>query len=360
MPRIRNVLIMTFLLFSPLFASSWDSLDMMDRFSNLRYRAMGSTGVAASEAEGTFALNPALLFKSESNRFSVGTRYGETFFSGDDSIDPIPWITQPEASLDLHFSNRYVALSIGLGNVLVREQLDPGDSYPTDREIYTANNLSRIQLTGSYGWRSITFGLYASVGTATGRNVEIRKERPLFDYISRTYLERYDSSGATGGDFSSGLGILISYPWISIGLLSTSLFTIEEETNRLVLDVTDIFNGVAVGIAANTPKFSRNNELNPLVILAMADFTDLGAEEDRSFRFGVEAKVQFLSDLWVALRGGYREKRPLDESLFAIRGTGEITSGIGGRFGDVGTDIVVTIPLSNESVRITMGVAWKF
>ena len=193
----------------------------------------------------------------------------------------------------------------------------------------------------------------------TERDVEIRQERPLVDYLSRTYLERYESNSNAGELFSSGIGMLINYPWISIGLLSNSLFTIDEASNQLTLGYTDIFRGAAIGLAVTSPEFNQNNELNPVVINALFDFVDLGDTDTRALRFGLEAKVQFLSNLWFALRGGYREHRPVDESLFSIRGTGEITSGLGGQVGNFGLDLVVEVPLTDDPVRVTAGMRWK-
>lgn len=331
----------------------------VDRFSNLRFLAMGSAGIASSEVESAFFSNPAALYRSEETQFKFGIRYGETIADQSGEPDPIPWIQQPSASVDLLFSNRFVSLSIGLGNILLREETPSGEVAPTDRELYTANNLSRIQLTGSYGWNSISFGFFASGGTMTERDVEIRSERPLFDYISRTYLERYDPVTDPGQLFSSGIGMLLSYPWISIGLISDSLFRIDENSNQLVLDLSDIFKGTAVGLAVTSPKFDRNNELNRLVVDAVFDFVDLGDGDRRSVRMGLETKVQFLTNLWIALRGGYQERRPVDESLFSLSGNGEVTGGLGGQLGDMGIDITVAVPLSEESLRITTAFRWK-
>ena len=79
----------------------------------------------------------------------------------------------------------------------------------------------------------------------------------------------------------------------------------------------------------------------------------------RSIRLGLETKVQFLGNLWVALRGGYGEHRPMGGSLFSFDGTGEVTAGIGAQIGDFGTDIVVAIPLADQPVRLPTGIHWK-
>ncbi len=335
-------------------ASTLDSVyEELDRYSDLRSLAMGSSGIALFDSGSAFTKNPAALHRTERTQFQVGVRYGDSV--GGESDDSITWIQQPSAAFDLQFSNRFVALTIGLRNVLNEQE----SSTYTDREVYTANNLSRIQLTTSYGWETISFGLFARGGTLTEREVTIRDSRPLLDYLSRTYLERYEPSGDGSQLFASGFGMLISYQWISLGLLTNSLFTIDEESNQLVLDLTDVFNASAVGIAVTSPKYDRNNELNRLVAIAAFDIADIGDAERRSVRMGVEGKIQFLSDLWVALRAGYREVRPLGEALFTFSGKGEVTAGIGSLLWDFGIEAVVTIPLDDRQVAVSVGFTWQ-
>ena len=335
-------------------ASTHESVyEELDRYSDLRSLAMGSSGIALFDSGNAFTKNPAALYRTERTQFQVGVRYGDSIGSSNDDV--ITWIQQPSAAFDMQFSNRFVALTIGLRNVL-NEQESP---IYTDREVYSANNLSRIQLTTSYGWEAISFGLFARGGTLTEREVTIRSTRPLLDYLSRTYLERYEPSGDGSQLFASGLGMLISYQWISLGLLTNSLFTIDETSNQLVLDLSDLFNAAAVGLAVTSPKYDRSNELNRLVAIVAFDIADIGDPERRSIRMGVEGKIQFLSDLWVALRAGYREVRPLGEALFTFDGKGEVTAGLGSLFGDFGIEAVVTIPLDDRQVSVSAGFTWQ-
>jgi len=331
--------------------------DELDRYSDLRSLAMGSAGVALFDSGNAFTKNPAALHRTETTQFQVGFRYGDRI--GGQGEDSIAWIQQPSAAFDMLFSNRFVALTIGLRNVLNEQEPPLGGPVYTDREVYTANNLSRIQLTTSYGWEAISLGLFARGGTLTEREVTIRDSRPLLDYFSRTYLERYEPSGDGSQLFASGIGLLLNYHWISLGFLTNSLFTIDEQSNQLVLDLSDVFDNSAIGIAVTTPKFDRNNELNRLVAIAAFDIADIGNAEQRSVRMGLEGKVQFLSDFWVALRAGYREVRPFGEALFTFSGEGEITTGIGGLLGDFGMEAVVIIPLDERQVMISAGLNWQ-
>jgi len=348
------IMLVLFVGSNSIYGETSHAFDAEDRFSNLRTLAMGSAGIALFDSGDSFYKNPAALYRNPDTQFKVGLGYADSV--GDDG-SPIPWIQQPEASMNMLFSNRYVALSIGLGNILQKRELS--DPIPADREHYAANNLSRIQLTAAYGWEAITFGFYARGGTMTERNVTIHATQPLFDYITQTYLDRYEPAGDSGQLFASGFGVLLSYQWISIGLLTNSLFLIDESTNELKLEVDEFFNKSALGLAVTTPKFDRNNELNRLVALLAFDIVDIGDAAERSVRIGFEGKIQFLSDFWIALRSGYREIRPLGEALFSFEANGELSAGIGGQLGLIGVDVAVTIPLDQRAVSVGAGISWK-
>jgi hypothetical protein len=326
--------------------------DIEDRSTDLRSLAMGSAGIALSDAPDAFHHNPAALFRTGDTQFLITGRYGELLASDN---SPISWIQRPVASFEMIFSNPFVGLSIGLSNILEAQQ----EVHPDDREEYLARNLSRIKLTASYGWETVSFGFFAEGGTATQRDVSISTSSALFDYLSQTYLDRYTSVGDSGQLFASGFGMLLSYPWISIALLTNSLFTLDGQTNQLILDITQVFDTTALGMAVTTPAYSRTNELNRVVVIGAFDVTDLGSDDNRAVRIGFEGKLQFLSDFWIALRGGYREIRPLGQSLFSFSGNGMITAGIGSQIGSFTIDTALSIPLGDQPMRFTGGLRWK-
>lgn len=352
--RYTILLLIGLCLASPLFAAI-DDTDTIARYSDLRSLAMGSAGIALSEVNGSFHRNPAALFRREEPLFRIGARYGELIVGSPEPTDPIPWIQRPATAFEMLFSNRYVALSLGLGNVLDQEPLELNEA---NSKAFTAYNDSRIQMTAAYGWEHISVGLFARGGNRTQRDVVIREGSAVADYITRTYLERYDRKSSDGQFFSSGVGLLLSYQWVSIGLLTNSLFNLDYETNELILDGADVFNGAAIGLAFTSPVFDRNNELNRLVVNGVFDVTDLGDSDKRAVRFGLEGKVQFLGNLWAALRTGYSEHRPAGQALFGLSGTGSLTFGAGGRIGNMGIDLGVEIPLDTEAVAISAGLTW--
>lgn len=353
LPNGRRRLLCTMIgFFFMLLLAAIPSIGTIDRLSDLRSLSMGSAGIALTEANGTFLRNPAVLHRRVDPLFRIGARYSETIDGNSPPADPIPWIQMPTTALEMLFSNRFVALSIGLGNVLQDRTIDGSELH------FTAFNESRLQLTAAYGWQTISLGLFAQGGNRTDRKVVIREGNALTDYLTRTYLERYDENTADGQFFSSGVGLLLSYQWVSIGLMTDSLFNMDYETNELVLDIADVFDGAALGIAVSSPVFNEDDELNRIVLNAVFDAVDLGSTDLRTVRFGLEGKVQFLSNLWVAARTGYWEFRPADEALFAIDGSGMLTFGLGGRIGNSGIDLVLEVPLDSASVTLTAGLTW--
>ncbi len=352
MKKICQVLCIILLIPLSGFAAVGEDFDTIIRFSDLRSVAMGSAGIALADVQGSFYRNPAALYHWDIPMFYVGGRFGENV--GVDTVpsDPVPWMQRPSTTLEMLFSNRFIALSIGMANVL-KERTFTGSELK-----FTAYNDSRIQLTLAYGWPSISLGFFARGGNRTERDVVVRQGHVVSDYITRTHLERYSRTTTGGQIFSTGMGLLLSYQWVSIGLITNSLFNFDYSTNELVLDIADLFTSSAVALAFTSPVYDKNNELNRIVFNAAFDLTDLGDTNNRSLRLGLESKMQFLSNYWVALRGGYRENRPLNSPLFTLSGDGAITFGIGGQIAELGLDISVIIPLNATDSAIHTGLRW--
>lgn len=352
MKKIWHIVVLILLFSLSSLAAVSEDFDTVTHFSDLRSVAMGSAGIALADIQGAFYRNPAALYHWDAPMFYVGGRFGENIGVDTVSSDPIPWMQQPSTTLEMLFSNRFIGLSIGLANVLEERNIVGSELR------FTAYNDSRIQLTLAYGWPSISVGFFARGGNRTERDVVIRQGHVVNDYITRTHLERYTRATDGGQVFTTGMGVLLSYQWVSIGLLTNSLFNFDYSTNEVVLDVADLFTSSAVGLAFTSPEYDRNNELNRVVFNAAFDLTDLGDTNNRSLRVGLEGKVQFLSNLWVALRGGYWENRPLDSPLFTLHGDGTMTFGIGGQILEFILDISASIPLNGMASAIHTGVRW--
>jgi len=332
------------------------------RFSDLRTISMGSAGIAFADSSGSPQNNPASLFILNETNFLISTSIGESIVpaSYNDS-EPIPWMQEPATSLEFLLSNRYVSFSLGLGYTLSDRPPQPGEQVVT----FDASNDSRFQLTAAYGWDHFAFGVFARGGNTLERTgIEIREDNAITDYLLQTYLERYEQK-ADGQFFSSGIGLLLSYPWVSIGLLTEPLFEMDYDTNEFTLDATGMFEGLSVGLAFTSPVFNRNNELNPIAVNAAFDVRDLGDEENRSVRMGLEVKFQFRRDLWVAVRGGYLEYRSFGVSLFDLDGSGETTYGLGVQWGPATLAVAVGVPLSmysdasSNGISARAGISWN-
>lgn len=321
---------------------------------DLRQLAMGSTAVAIKEFHGSFPRNPALLFQRESNLFRTGIRYQETITTSAAANDPIPTIQNPKSTFELMFSNRYLGISIALANNLLERK-------PEQNQLnFVAYNDSKVELNIAYGWRSFSFGFYAQGGNQAYKDVILRKESPVTDYLEQAYLSRYDRQSEDGQFFSSGIGFLLTYQWASIGFMSDSLFSLDYETNELNLDIVDTFKATSVGIAISSNKYNKDNELNLFVFNGGIDLTNIGNSEQRALSIGMEGKIQFMNNLYVAVRGGYKENRPSEKSLFAFDGDGVLTIGVGSRFGSFAIDLATEIPLGEDYFLFAAGLTWGF
>lgn len=320
--------------------------------SDLRFLAMGTAGRALATNHGSFLSNPALFNLREEPLFRIGTRFSETLFTQPHKEDPIGWIQRPTTSIEMLFSSQYLSLSIGLGSFL------------TDREVenssllFNAFSESRIQLTASYGFKGLSFGLYAIGGNRLSKEVVLRKGNTLFDYITKTYLERYNKGGGGSQFFKSGFGLLIYHSWFSLALMSDSLFSYHYDTNEMVLDFSDLLKDSSIGLALVSEEFNRQNELNKIQVSFAFDITNLADLEQRALRFGLEGKLQLLSTFWIALRAGYFERRLSPKPLFSLDGNGTTTLGLGLRIDNMLLDLAANIDFPTENFGLSIGLTW--
>ncbi|MFA7396187.1 MAG: hypothetical protein WCY81_04250 [Sphaerochaetaceae bacterium] len=324
------------------------------RFSDIRTTSMGSGGIAFDEFHGAFPKNPAVLFRLEEPLFRVATRFSEQATTSSHTTDPVSWLQSPVAEAEVLFSNRYISLSLGLANVLTQRTVE--DNHLN----FIARNISRIQITASYGIKALSFGIFAQGGGETFREVEVRSTSPFRDYIANTYLERYRSLSSDDEAFVSGFGMLLSYQWFSIALMTDSLFRLTYDTNELVLDPSDFFRGAALGVAFSTPQFNQYNELRKIVAKGSFDATNLGNVEQRKVHFGLEGILQLLPNLSFSLRTGYFEFKGEDSPLFTLDGSGTFSLGLSAHYGNASLDVAAEFPLKENYVRLLFGMTWGF
>jgi len=345
-------LVVFLILASPLSAQQ-ETFEETSRFVDLRTLAMGGAGIALADTPTSIYRNPATLYHHSQPMFHLGARFSEEV--GRDLLpnDFAPFLQRPSTTFEMLLSNRYIALSIAISNILEDRTLGPEALY------FNGFNDSRIQLTLSYGWPIISLGIFARGGNRSERDIVLREGHTVTDYFKETLFERYRGGSAHGPLFSTGIGLLLSYRWISIGIMSDSLFSYDQASNELSLDLRDLYTGLTVGLALTSPIYNRDNELNPIVVNFAFDLANLGDSTERSINIGLEGKIQFLSNVWVAIRGGYLEKRDGEESPFAFDGKGIVTLGLGGQFWKIHVDVATLYSLKTDVWRIQTSLKWS-
>ena len=351
MRRFNLVMAILILLGATLFANQ-ETFESTARFLDLRTLAMGGAGVALADTPEALYKNPATLYHHSLPMFHLGVHLSEDVGREVVGDDFAPYVQNPSNAFEILLSNRYIALSIALSNILEERNLTPEALY------FMGYNESRIQLTLSYGWPIISLGFFARGGNRSEREVELRKAHVLTDYFRETMFERYRGGTSDAQLFSTGVGVLLTYQWIAIGIMSDSLFSYDATSNELTLDLRDLYTGLTVGIAFSSPIYNRNNELNRIVFNLAFDLTNLGDSAERSINIGIEGKILFLSTVWLALRGGYVEKRESDSPLFAIDGTGTITFGLGSQIGRVNLAFATLYSLKEDNWRLQAALKW--
>ncbi len=345
-------LVVLLILTSPLSARQ-ETFSEIARFVDLRTLAMGGAGVALADTPTSLYRNPATLYHQTQPMFHLGARFSEEVGRDVDPDDIAPFLQRPSSTFEMLLSNRYIALSVALSNILENRELT------SDALYFDGFNDSRIQLTLSYGWPVISLGIFARGGNRSERDITLREGHVVTDYFRETLFERYRGGSAHGPLFSTGVGLLLSYRWISIGIMSDSLFSYDPASNELSLDLRDLYTGLTVGLALTSPIYNRDNELNPVVVNFAFDLANLGDTTERSINIGLEGKVQFLSNVWVALRGGYLEKRGGGESPFAFDGKGVVTRGLGGQIWNIHIDLLTLYSLETDIWRLQTALKWS-
>lgn len=326
-------------------------------FGDLRAQGMGGAGVALTGSYSSFPLNPAALHVQKETVFRLSSGWAESIVpSSYEAAEPIWWMQKPASLLDFMVNSNHVALSLGLGYSLDDRRVTEGK----ETVEFDAYNDSLLQLSAAYGWEHFSIGMQARGGNALIRpQISIQEESAVIDYLANTYLERYQSAPDTRY-FSVGAGVLLSYQWISIGMKSDSVFVMDYETNELALRLTDVLDELSIGLACTSPVYTKDNELRRVVANGAFDVTDIGGSE-ASVRTGVEVKVQLSNDYWIAVRGGYAERRGDSESLFALDGSGTASCALAAQLVSVTIDLVAVFPVrhtSDDAISVKTGLFW--
>ncbi len=307
---------------------------------SVRWAGMGSSGLALSDTEDAFTVNPAALFRMAPSLFTIEAGYMDRYSHPDgEAFDVLPFLNEPVNQLDVTFATPFSALSVALDYSLGERESEPAEN----RVSYTAFNNSLIRLNLAYGNEILSVGAYAQGGATLYRPVAIDQENVLIDYVSQVYFSRYYPSGMQQ-TFSTGAGLLVTYPYLSFGVLSDSLFGYDNTTNEITFDLQAMVDELSVGFAFSSEKYDSDVQLSRYVVTAALDFTDIGDEEYRAIRFGGELKIQFLNDLFIAFQTGYSESRPLPDPYFGFDWGGEVSFGLRARYRNLEVHSAVKVP----------------
>jgi hypothetical protein len=332
--------------------------------TDLRYIAMGESGIALYDTPNAFKINPAALFFQEPALFSVNMNGSESFF--DKSLagsDPLWEMQNPSTLLEFVFSTRYSALCVGFGFDL--EDREVNDS--NDGLLFNSYNNSHIQFNVSYGFKALSFGIFLRGGSRLQRlGVSIDSSNSIVDYISQVYLNRYYPSNDEQ-QFSSGIGLLVTYPYISLAILTNSFFIMEYDSNEVTIDAVTLIEDATMGLALSSNTYNSDNDLNRVVFTSAFDISKIADELLRSIHMGLEVKIQFLKDLYIAFQAGYKETRAIPLPLIGLDGTGSASFGISSQMTNLFINGALVLPYSwfsstpsSEAAKVQLALHYNF
>ncbi len=307
---------------------------------SLRWSGMGQSGLALSDTPDAFSVNPAALFRIEPTLFSVDIGYQDFYqHPAADAYEILPFLNNPSNQFDFTFATPYSALSVALDYSLNDRTYVSGDQSVS----YTGYNDSLIRLNLAYGNDVLSVGAYAEGGSTLIRPITIDQSSAVVDYFSQVFLSRYYPAGMLQ-TFTTGIGVLATYPYFSFGLMTDSLFGYDHDTNEITFDLQSMVEKSSVGFAFSTEKYDSDVQLSRYVFSSALDLTDLGDTENRAIHFGAELKLQFLKDFYLAVQGGYYETRPSPDSFFGFSWEGTTTFGLSLRYHDMYVNSAVNVP----------------
>lgn len=288
--------------------------------------AMGRAGLALGLGEDSFFANPALLgLSSRVERTFLGT----LGFS-DDLADHGGRFRfeRPQADGSVSFMTKNLALTIESRSILEEHQ-DFG-AYST----YRGDKLTLLQLDWAFGRGPLSLGVRAqAIATSVRSEVTLNSDQLLLDYFIQSAIARYESV-ADRSSVSFGLGLLLDYEWIAMGVVAGQ-FAYSTGEEPLIMDSDSLLKTLSWGLSLSSPTYNASNELRLLRVQGALDLVNLGSDEHREARAGLSVKLQLLPDWSLSLLSGYREsKRKAGDLIRFSAEEGRHSIGIGGELGN--------------------------
>lgn len=144
--------------------------------------------------------------------------------------------------------------------------------------------------------------------------VEIRTDRLLFDYVVETAISRYSNVDELS-QISIGMGLLLDYEWIRMGVVMDR-FAYSIGDQPLLVESDQMLKSLSWGIALASPTYTAENDLHLFKVEGAVDMINLGSDEEREVRVGVSLKLQLLPGWSISLLTGYREPKKLATDLW--------------------------------------------
>lgn len=288
--------------------------------------AMGRTGLALNLGADSFFANPALL--------GLSTRAEHTFIGsvgfGDDLVDHGGQFRfeRPQTDGSITFMAKNLALTIE-SRTTFEDHQDWG-SFST----YRGDKLTLLELDWAFGRGPISLGVRAQVvATSVRSEVTVNNDQLLLDYFIQSAIARYESVGELSS-VSFGLGVLLDYDWISMGVV-VGKFAYSTGEDPLTLDSDSLLKTLSWGLSLSSPTYNASNELRLFRAQGALDLVNLGSNETREARGGLSVKLQLLPDYSLSLLTGYRElKRQASDLIRISLVEGRHSIGLGGELGN--------------------------
>ncbi len=286
---------------------------------------MGGAGLALGLGADSFFANPALLGVASRKESS----FIVTFGAGDELVGHGGKfrLERPVVDGAISFLAKNIALTIQ-SRTIFEDFTDQGDV-----STYRGDKFTVFQLDWAFSRPPLSLGLRAqAVAAAVRPDITLNSDQLLFDFFVETAIARYDSVEDLSA-ISFGLGVLLDYEWIGMGVV-VGQFASSSGEDPLLVDGNSLLRTLSWGLSLSSPTYNAHNELRLFKVEGAFDLINLGSDEDRQLRGGVSIKLQLLPDWSVSLLSGYRElkKEAKDLLRFSVA-DGRHSIGLAGELG---------------------------
>ncbi len=298
--------------------------------------SMGGAGLALGLSADSFFANPALLGVTSRKESS----FIMTFGGGDELVGHGGRFRFERPVVDgaISFLAKNIALTIQ-SRTIFEDFTDGGDV-----STYRGDKFTVFQLDWAFSRPPLSLGLRAqAVAAAVRPDITLSSDQLLFDFFVETAIARYDSVEDLSA-ISFGLGVLLDYEWIGMGVV-VGQFASSSGEDPLLVDGNSLLRTLSWGLSLSTPTYNTHNELRLFKVEGAIDLINLGSDENRELRGGVAVKLQLLPDWSVSLLTGYRElKKEAKDLLRFSLADGRHSIGLAGELSQVSLLVTYEYP----------------